>query len=386
MKALIAGCGIAGSVAAVALRRAGIDVAVAEAYDRSADGVGAFLSLPTNGLAVLAELGLLDAVTAAGFATPGVVVSGSDGAHIGRISYGAPLPCGTVAHTIKRADLYRVLRDACEDAGARVVYGKRLASADSGPDGVRVGFADGASMTADVLIGADGLRSTARALLDPNAPAVRYTGLVETGGYARGVAVDGDPGVLRLTYGRNGLFCHTRHPDGDVWWFAQPPMREPDRAALAALSGERWRAELITRYADVEHAAELIRSTPALLAPWFAHDLPTLPTWHRGRIVLVGDAAHAASPASGQGAAMAVEDAIVLARHLRDAADVPTALAAYTATRKPRVERVVAQGKVNGDLGRVGRLAAPKVFRTMAADHFRWLTEHRERWEAPAAV
>ncbi|MFC7615791.1 FAD-dependent oxidoreductase [Actinokineospora soli] len=291
MKALIAGCGIAGAVTAVALRRAGIDVTVYEAYTRSADGVGAFLSLPTNGLAVLSELDLLPLVTAAGFPTPGVHVFDRRGARIGDISYGTPLPCGTVAHTIKRADLYRILRDACEAAGARVVYGKRLASLESTEDGVRVGFADGTTAAGDVLIGADGLRSTTRTLLDPTAPAIRYTGIIETGGYAD-IEVDDDPGTLHLTYGRNGLFCHVLHPSGAVWWFAQPPHPEPIRP-----SADQWRADLIARYSvDDSPAAAIIAASVEVFTPYPAYDVPTLPTWHRGAAVLIGDAAHAASP------------------------------------------------------------------------------------------
>ena len=378
MKALIAGCGIAGAVTAVALRRAGFEVTVAEAYPRSADGVGAFLSLPTNALAVLDALDLLPAVTAVAFATPGVVVHDRNGKQIGQISYGTPLRNGTVAQTIKRSDLYKVLRDACESAGAHVSYGKRLTALESTSDGTTAVFADGTSTTADVLIGADGLRSTTRTLLDPTAPAIRYTGLMETGGYARGFPTSTPPGVLQLTYGRGGLFCHIPHPNGDVWWFAQPPAPEPDRNAV--VPKEQWRAALIEKHDGL--AADIIAATDDLLSPWAAYDLPSVPTWHKATTVLIGDAAHAASPASGQGAAMALEDAITLARHLRDTPHIPTALANYTTTRRPRVERAVAQGKLNGDLGRVGALAAPMIFKSLTPAHFSWLTDHHETWQS----
>jgi FAD-dependent urate hydroxylase len=382
MKALVVGCGIAGSVTAVALERAGIATTVCEAYDRSADGVGAYLTLATNGLSILDELGLLDEVVARGFTTPTVAVSTFDGKPLGTVGYGAPLHNGTGAQTLRRADLYRVLRDACERAGSRVVYGKRLVDAETGADGVIAKYADGSTEHADVLVGADGLRSTTRRIIDPDAPAIRYTGLTETGGYARGLRLDSDPGVLQLTYGRRGLFCYIPHPNGEVWWFTQPPSKvEPDRAELAATPQHVLRTRMLEQVAgDHGPATRIIEATDEILRPWAAYDLPTLRSWHRGRMVLVGDAAHAASPASGQGASMALEDALVLAKCLRDVDGVPQALAEFEARRRGRVERVVAHGKRNGDLGIVGRIAAPLVFRNLT--DLRWLTDYRETWAA----
>jgi 2-polyprenyl-6-methoxyphenol hydroxylase-like FAD-dependent oxidoreductase len=382
MKALVVGCGIAGSVVAVALRRAGIATTVCEAYDRSADGVGAYLTLTTNGLSVLDELGLLGEVVARGFPTPEVVMSTFDGKALGTVDYGARLRDGTVAQTLRRADLYQVLRDACERAGARVKYGKRLVDAETGADGVIARYADGSTEHADVLVGADGLRSTTRRIIDPDAPAIRYTGLTETGGYVRGLRLDAEPGVLRLTYGRRCLFCYIPHPNGGVWWFAQVPSRaEPDRAELAATSPEVLRTRMLELVGgDQGPAARIIEATDEMLRPWVAYDLPALRSWRRGRMVLVGDAAHAASPASGQGASMALEDALVLAKCLRDVDGVPQALAEFEARRRGRVERVVAHGKRNGDLGIVGRIAAPLVFRNLT--DLRWVTDFRETWAA----
>lgn len=378
MKALVVGCGIAGSVTAVALRRVGIDATVYEAYGRSADGVGAYLSLTTNGLSVLSELGVLAEVVARGFTTPRVKVFTHDGKALGTLSYGAPLPDGTQAQTLRRHDVYQALRGAAERVGARVVYGKQLVAAETRDDGVTATFADGTTARADLLVGADGLRSAARTIIDPRAPSIRYTGLTETGGYARGLHLDAETGVLHLVYGRNGLFCYIPHPDGDVWWFAQPQSAtEPDRAELAATPTHVVRARMLEHVArDHGPATGIVAATEELLKPWATYDVPPLRTWHRGRMVLVGDAAHATSPASGQGASMAVEDAIVLARCLRDVDGVEQALKEFEARRRDRVERIVAHGKRNGDLGKVGRIAAPLVFRNMV--DLRWITEHRE--------
>jgi 2-polyprenyl-6-methoxyphenol hydroxylase-like FAD-dependent oxidoreductase len=102
-------------------------------------------------------------------------------------------------------------------------------------------------------------------------------------------------------------------------------------------------------------------------------------------MIIIGDAAHATSPASGQGASMALEDAVTLAKCLRDLPDVPAAFAAYENLRRTRVERVVAQGKRNGDgkaMGRVGRLFLPVIFKFVARSATKqgWLYDHRIDW------
>ncbi|WP_268903559.1 FAD-dependent oxidoreductase [Herbidospora solisilvae] len=117
-------------------------------------------------------------------------------------------------------------------------------------------------------------------------------------------------------------------------------------------------------------------------------DLPTVPKWSNSRMVIVGDAAHATSPSSGQGASMAIEDAVVLARCLRDH-DVPDAFAVYERLRRARVERIVAQGKRNGDGKAPGPVGAylrdlflPVVLRQVAKrGSLSWMYDHRIAWD-----
>jgi FAD-dependent urate hydroxylase len=119
-----------------------------------------------------------------------------------------------------------------------------------------------------------------------------------------------------------------------------------------------------------------------------------VPVWHRGPMVIVGDAAHAPSPTSGQGASMAAEDAVALAKYLRDLPDIPRALAAYEEARRSRVERIVAHGartgsaKTPGPVGRVLRdLALPLVFRFLVTERsLAWIYDHHIDWESPVAA
>jgi FAD-dependent urate hydroxylase len=392
MKALIIGGGMAGPVTAIALRKAGIDATVYEAYDRSADGVGAFLSLAVNGMAALHELDLHNLVRSKGFDTP-TMVAEMDGRQLIEFSFGTPLPDGTHNQTITRADLYGVLRDEAVRRGVPIEYGKRLVAAESTSDGVVATFEDSSTATGDLLIGADGLRSATRTIIDPNAPAPRYVPLLNAGGYARGVELEGEPGVMHMFFGRRCFFSYVKRSDDEVWWFVNPPQPEELPASeLAAITPEQWRAKLRDLFAgDDVPALRVIDATEHIFSGWNTYDFPTVPVWHRDRMIIIGDAAHATSPASGQGASMALEDAVTLAKCLRDLPDVPAAFAAYENLRRKRVERVVAQGKRNGDgkaLGRIGRLFLPLIFKLVArsANRNGWLYDHRINWNQPVAA
>lgn len=369
---LVIGGGIAGPVTALALRQAGFEAVVHEAYGEGADGVGAFLTLATNGLAALGTLGLGERVAAAGFRTPRMRLS-LGARELARFPMTSTSPDAPTTVTLTRAALYRVLREEVEAQGIAVEYGKRLVDASSGPDGVTARFADGSTAHGDLLVGADGLRSTVRTIIDPDAPAPRYVPLLNTGGYARGVRVPGEPGTAYMGYGKRAFFAYLPHPDGSVWWFANIPHKaEPSRDELAAMTD--WRDRLHAVYdGDNLPARALIDATDEVMAPF-----PTVPTWHRDRMVIIGDAAHATSPAAGQGASMAVEDAVTLARCLRE--DPDTAFAAYEALRRRRVERVVRMGKRNGNSkapGAFGRLMLPLALKMLPTQDMSWLLDHR---------
>jgi 2-polyprenyl-6-methoxyphenol hydroxylase-like FAD-dependent oxidoreductase len=383
-------------VTAIALRRVGIEPMVYEAYDHDADGVGAFLTLAVNGLRALGALDLTELVRTTGFDTPRMRLLSGTGRVLAEFPNGPTLPDGTMSQTLKRADLYAALRDEAVRRGIPVHYGRRLVAAEITPDrGVLARFDDGSVAGGDLLIGADGLQSRTRRIVDPGAPAARYIGLLNTGGYARGVTVPGEPGVMQMIFGRRCFFGYVPHPNGEVWWFANPPRAaEPSREELAAIPPARWRGHLLDLFRrDSSPAVELIEATAEIADGWGTYDLPSVPTWRNDRMVIVGDAAHATSPASGQGASMAIEDAVVLAKCLRDVPDIAEAFAAYERLRRDRVERVVAQGKRNGTakaagpVGRVVRdLVLPVVAKRLAAKNpMGWIFDHDVDWSTPVS-
>ncbi|GIH99510.1 FAD-dependent oxidoreductase [Planobispora takensis] len=366
-KALIVGGGIAGPVTAMALQRAGVDSEIYEAHGHGSDGVGVFLTLADNGLAALDLLGLRDPVCDLGVDSPRMEMSNGRGRRLASIRQ--------PGRTVRRADLYRVLRDEALRRGVRVHYGRRLDDASTTPGGVRAVFADGSTAEGDLLIGADGLRSRTRTIIDPAAPRARYVGLLNTGGFARGVTVPGEPGTYHFVFGRRCFFGYLIHPDdGEVWWFANPPSRrEPAREELAAITPERWRARLMELFAgDTGPMSDIIAATEHIPPGWGTYDFPTVPTWSNERMVILGDAAHATSPSSGQGASMAIEDAVVLARCLRDVPGTGEAFTAYERLRRDRVERIVAHGKRSGD-GKAPGPAGAFVRDLMMPAFMRWV-------------
>lgn len=396
MRVLIIGGGVAGTVAALAARKAGLEPRLFEAYDQSA-GLehGVYLTVAANGMDALRAVDAHHVVLDAGFRSGRIQFHSGTGKHLGSIPLGPTLDDGTVTRTIRRSDLYGGLYKLVADRNIPIEHGKRLVRAENLPDGgVRAHFADGTSADGDVLVGADGVHSVTRTAIAPSNPAPRYTGLGNIGGFTRTSGIDAEPGDYVMIWGRDCFFGHTVAPDGEVWWFANPPARqEPSRADLRRLTSADLKTRLIDLLSrDQGPAARIVRDTGGDIRLTNQYDLPSVPTWHDGAMVVIGDAAHAVSPSSGQGASLAAEDAVVLARCLRDLPTLPDALARYETLRRDRVERIVKWGsgmnntKKQGLAGRVLRdLALPFILRNADSPKemakMAWMFEHHIDWD-----
>ncbi len=388
--AAIVGGGSAGPVTALALQRAGIESTIYEAYSTTADGVGGMLMVAPNGLAALQTVGL-DEVGALGQPIQRMVMADGRGKRFGEF---AGLPGLPPQRVMWRSELYRALHDSAVAQGIPIAYGKRLAGVDESPEGVTARFGDGSTACADVLIGADGIRSTVRALIDPDAPGPRDVGLLGFGAYAD-VAVSGRSDAMYFVFGKRAFLGYWVTPDGRTAWFGNLPYKEPmTHADARKVSAAEWLRQLREAYADDVPARDLLQHTRAedLLAFGQGEILPAVPHWYRGRMVLVGDAAHAPSSSSGQGASLAAESAVELARCLRDLPDVPSAFAAYERLRRPRVEKVAAyaartnQQKALGPVGSaLMSLLMPLAMKTFMRPEkmFGWMHGYRIDWDQP---
>jgi len=340
MKVLIAGAGIAGPATAIALRKAGIASVLYEAYPEDAADAGAFVTIAANGQDALHAIDARDPFLDASFPASRMRIFDPAGTQVADIPLGRDRPG---PRTITRSRLASVLRREAAARDVPVEYGKRLTTAARTGTGVRVSFADGSHADGDVLVGADGIHSPIRTVIDPTAPDPRYTGLMIACGYAD-AAPTADAGCYDMIHGSRAFLGHTTGPDGRAWWFARVPGPElTDRDLTAA--DARWRDRLADAFAaDSTPAAALIRSTSDPITVTSAYDIPALPTWHNDTMTVIGDAAHATSPSTAQGASMALEDAAVLAKCLRDTPAIPEALALFEKLRRGRVERIVAAG------------------------------------------
>nr|AEE65479.1 oxidoreductase [uncultured bacterium BAC AB649/1850] len=393
--ALVIGGGVAGPVMAMALQKAGIAATVHEAYASTADGIGGGLSIAPNGLDALDAIGAGDRVRAIGRPLSGTVLRSWKGKRLGELSVPAGLPA---LRFVWRAELSRALGDEAAARGIHVEHGKRLVGVEESSSGVTAVFADGTSATADVLIGADGIRSTVRRLIDPAAPEPEYAGLL---GFAAEVADTGlapTEGRLNISYGRNASFGYLVHDDGSGGWFVNLPHRRLTVAEARQVDDRVWLERLRAAFAQDRSLAPdlLARTDPAdLLITGPLETLPTVPTWSRDRMVLVADAVHATSPSAGQGASLAFESAVQLARSLRDL-PVPDAFAAYEGLRRERVERIIAvaartnRNKANTS-ARVVRdvlmpVATKIVLRMVKPEKMAWQFQHHIDWSAPVTA
>ncbi|GAA0423823.1 monooxygenase [Actinoplanes capillaceus] len=340
MRAVVIGAGIGGLAAGVALRRRGWEVTVLERAP-ALEPVGAGLAVAPNALRVLDALGAGERIRELSGLQGTAGIRRPDGGWITRTDASkAAARYGEPVIVVHRATLVRTLAEQLAPGELRL----GLPADDVDPRTGRVVTADG-TLTADLVVAADGLHSPVRAKLFPSHPGPVHTGVTS---WRIVVPHPGGTLVAAETWGAGKVFGVAVLGDGRVYCYATAPAAEGGRA------GDE-KAEMLRLFGDwhepvpslIAAATEVVRTDIRCL------DEP-LPRFHTGRVALLGDAAHAMTPNLGQGACQALEDAVVLARHADD-------LPRYTAERLPRTTEVARASRRVGRMANLGHPLAERL-------------------------
>lgn len=342
----ICGAGIGGLALALALHAQGFRPVVLER--RNAEQVrndGLFLTLAPNGINALKALGLADAVSAAGWDTAGLAIFNERGKRLGLVDYAAHRhDFGAPSVTIRRGALGGVLLDAAIAAGVDLRLGADLTSLAETDTGVTLDVG-GARETFDAVIACDGLRSTIRRLRFPELPAPRYSGLIGTGGVVDVPGVAPTQGVMNMTFGKRAFFGYLKAVGGPVLWFNTYPAPEREAGPIADPAAYATRIAAMHRDDPLDNS-KILQAVAAIPFHYPIYDMDELDRWSSARVLLMGDAAHAVAPHSGQGASLAIEDAVVLAACLADGVMEP--LQRFETLRRQRVQTAIEIGRMAG--------------------------------------
>jgi 2-polyprenyl-6-methoxyphenol hydroxylase-like FAD-dependent oxidoreductase len=369
-KVLVVGGGIAGLTLAVALRRRGIGVDIVELQPQwNVLGVGISLTGPT--LRALKSIGLIDQCVAVAFGFDRIVFADAGGRQFGSLNM--PRLCGpdypaTVA--IARSALHDVLIQNAEQLGASITLGATVSSLNQQPDAVEVELSDGKRQSYDFVVGCDGIRSAVRNLAFSDVPDASFTGLAV---WRAPMPRHKDVDCMQMFYGPNTKAGVNPNSREEMFLFLVQPIRDGQR-----LPPDQMHLILAEQLRDFSgdvmlHAREWVNDPRKVdYRPMNSFLLP--PPWHRGRVAVIGDAAHTTTPHLATGAGIAVEDAVVLAELLTSDLSLAELLDRFMSRRFARCRLVVETAVKLGEMEKDKTIPIQAHFDLMSST-FRQLAE-----------
>jgi len=346
-KVLIIGAGIGGLSAGIALRKKGYDVELIE-KDPEWTVYGVGIIQQNNVIRAMAELGVIDDYIDAGYGFDHVKIFAPNGMEVAKVPI-PPLVEGYPANAgIARPALQKVLAESAEKHGAKIRLGLTAETIDDTEDYVDVTFSDGSDGRYDLVIGADGVYSQTRQILFPDAPGPEYTGQAV---WRYNFARPDDTQGLHVYNGRIGVGLVPMSEEKIYMYVTTSEPENPyfEHSTLA----EEMKARLASACPTLHHFADDITDNDGVVyrpLEWLMLE----GDWHKGRVGLLGDAVHATTPHLGQGAGLAIEDALVLADELTKAKMPTEALQKYRDRRFERCDYIVKNSLAicNGQLGK----------------------------------
>lgn len=345
-KVLIVGGGIGGLTLAVALGRYGIDAEIVEIRD-AMFALGSGLAQPTNALRALKGLGLLEACLAKGYQTDAYAYFQPDGALLARRD-GLRLagPDTPSYNIIFRPFLHEILTDAAKKT-ATIYYGQSVSALSQLTEGVDVTFANGRTSRYDIVVGADGVRSSIRRFIF----GAQFEPISTGQACWRALG----PRPTELKYGAVYLGCGLRTgavPLGDDSMYLFLITNEADNRVPQTEAAAYLRRALGDFGGFIPEILDQFNAESDIVCTTIEEVLLPAP-WHNGRVVLIGDASHACGPQIGQGGAMAVEDAVVLAELLAKGDAPETTFEAFVQRRYDRCKFVQEWSRTVGEQNRL---------------------------------
>lgn len=379
-KVLIAGAGIAGPALAIALIEQGAEVSIIESRPKSQMEEGLFIGISPNGLNTLR--GLTDITKLYDDYCPGTLhFLNAQGKCIASLDTAYQKEqYGIEAVQVRRSAITRLLHDRLTSLGCTIQYDCRLEYIDVSGEKVTVRTSNGVFNDFDILIGADGIHSRCRGIAFPRSLRPAFTELLSTGAIVSIPGWQDTTGAINMTFGERAFFAYATSSKGEVWWFNNfYRKQEPDRKKIDPALQQEIKTELLQLHQEDHPKINGIITATGDLFAYPIYDMPQLEKWYTKNICLIGDAAHAISPHTGQGASLALEDSAVLAKCLAKYAEPEKAFSVFQALRQKRVEKVVAQAR---KIGKSKSKANPVAtfFRDIFLKHFINLEKKKMDW------
>ena len=362
LRILIIGAGIGGLTSAVALRAKGFQVEMIE-KDPKWEVYGVGIIQQANVVRAMSQLGLLNGYLDSAFGFDFVEVFAPTGERMARVPVEKLNNRFPANVGVSRRALHEFLGKRAIDAGALINLGVTASSIEQDADGVNVEFSDGSSDRFDLVIGADGVYSTTRKQIFPDAPEPRFVGQsVWRYNFEKPEDLDalrsyeGSVGIGLVPLSKTLMYMFVTTPEPGNPRYPRKGLAEAMRSKLnAAPPGI---SELVPQITDDAEVVYKPLEVVFLEGPW-----------HEGRVVLIGDAVHATTPHLGQGAGMAIEDSVVLAEELADCDSVQEAFTAFQERRFDRCKFIVETSLsiCEGQLGKRKPVNQPKAMHEMFA-------------------